>query len=235
VSFPKRSSLSIFWRKGGWIAPLVILAGIGTFVYTLPLYEKGQLLANDGLNVLGEITYRGSYTSGSGSKSSTTYRVRYSFTTPDDPYARGEQKISKDFDFALIGQDEVTVRYAASDPKVSEIELGRTATMAFRGFALSIFLILAGALGGALATKKAFAMVNLRKNGDIRKANVTSHSATEKSKKAGHAIWLDEAGHEGASLKANHANLPAVGSKITIFVDPAGKLQSLWEGDIGSR
>ena len=48
-------------------------------------------------------------------------------------------------------------------------------------------------------------------------------------------IWKDDAGAPGQSFACWPVNLPAIGTRITVYADPDGNIPSVWEGDCGTR
>ncbi len=235
MTYEKRSALAMFWRSGGWIALLLIFAGIGIGLYNATSRQAASLLASDGAEAFGEVTNK----TRSKSNKSYSYRVSYSFPTPDDPYTRGLQNVTVEFYDSVEVGGPVSVRYLPGDPTISEVDIGRTATMGWRGLALTIGLLAAGIGGSGFLIGKARALIGLRDHGEMREATVTSHAVDPKqkanTKDQARALWTDAKGGSGRSRPDDPGKLPPVGDTITIFADPAGRIDAVWEGDVGSR
>ena len=240
---PKRTLGSLFLRTGGWMFIIVIL--VATAFAGFSVYSRGraQGLARDGRDSMAMIVNKSHHVNGVGAGRShnTTYRVSYRFATADGKQLIGIQDVSAGF-FELVHEgDHIKVRYLPVHPATSEIEQGRNgnSSTTFLGASLLIF---AGGLGGLIVWwRKARSMIMLRDRGVPRAAKVTQLELIKSGKSAksparhGRALWRDDTGETGRSLVRAKNDLPSLQQVITIFADPAGKLPSVWEGDVGSR
>ncbi len=236
MTYKKRSVVAIFWRSGGWIALLLIAAGIGIGLFNVTSRQAGSLLASEGQEVLGEITNKARSRNGK----SYSYRVSYYFPARNDPYSPGLQDVTASFYDGVEVGDEVPVRYLPSDPTISEVDVGRTATMGWRGLALTIGLLTAGIGACGFLLGRSRALIGLREHGEMREATVTSHAVDPKRKDSAkdqmRLVWTDAQGGTGRSRPYDNADkLPPVGDTITVFADPTGKFDAVWEADVGSR
>ncbi|WP_372841774.1 DUF3592 domain-containing protein [Phaeovulum sp.] len=233
MRFKKRTAVGYFWHQQGWIYALLILAGIALATFKITEAQAAARVLADGVEAVGQVTDK-SYSSRAG-KGLTTYRLGYSFPTPDDPYTRGEQVVSQTFYDAQSEGAEILVRYLPSDVGISAVEPDSLATLYWLALAASAGLVLAGLAGGAYTILRALACVGLRETGEIRAAEVTGHVTEGKKNTTGHMQWRDAVGMTGRTDTRRLGDLLPVGTAITIFADPEGRRKAVWEGDIGSR
>lgn len=237
MSYQKRSLASFVWRQQGWVFALLVIAGIGLGAIKLASYQTASQFTADGVEVIGEVTHMTDYSTSSGKSISgrNSFRVSYTFATPSDPYNNGIQDVSEQFYKAQTDGGPISVWYLPSDPTSNAVDLDKLSSGFWLTLAIAAGVFLAGAIGLNFSVARARACIKLRETGDTLVATVTDHVSEGKKKINGHFQWRNADGLEGRSLTAPLANLPPVGSPITIFADPAQRLKSVWEGDIGSR
>ncbi len=236
MNYQKRSLASYVWRQQIWAFALLVAAGLGLGAIKISDYQTASQFAEDGVKVVGEVTHMKYYSSRTGSGgSSKTFRVSYTFATPEDPYNNGIQGVSEQFYEALTDGAPIAVWYLPSDPTSNVVDLDKLSSGLGLTLAIAAGVILAGAIGIGFSIARARACIKLRETGETLVATIT-HQVTEGKKKLkGHFQWRAADGREGRSLTAPLADLPPIGSSVTIFADPAQRLKPVWEGDVGSR
>lgn len=116
-----------------------------------------------------------------------------------------------------------------------EIEPGNAAFLALvgqigAGVAGVIMLILA-----RLGYRRAAAAVWMARHGVERQVTVTVHVDTNvqiNNRSQFRATWTEANGRGGQTRLRRHEDLPAIGSQITILIDPEGRRDSLWKDDL---
>ena len=237
MSYQKRSLAGYVWRQQGWAFALLVIAGLGLGAFKVSAYQTASQFASDGVEVIGEVTHMSDYSTSSGKSISgrDTFRVSYTFATPSDPYNNGIQDVSERFYEAQTDGGPITVWYLPTDPTSNAVDLEKLSSGFGLTLAIAAGVFIAGMIGLNFSVARARACIKLRETGDALVATVTDHVSEGKKKIKGHFQWRDADGLEGRSLTAPLANLPPIGSSITIFADPARRLNPVWEGDIGSR
>lgn len=235
MSYQKRSAVSLFLRGQGWVCLLFILAGVGLGYSSTNGLDTVSQLSSSGIETTGEVTNK---TESHRKGSSRSYSVSYSFPTTGDPYTRGMQAVTREYYDSIAEGDQVPVRYLPSDPTVSETEFGSPVSHQQLALFIAAALILIGLGYGVFLFRRARCSIWLRERGELRQAEVNGHDIenkdSDKAKRA-RALWRDASGKEGRSLLCALSELPPVGATITVFADPEGKMQGVWEGDVGSR
>jgi len=224
------------WRQQGWAFALLVIAGLGLGAFKISDYQTASQFAEDGVEVVGEVTHMTDYSSRTGSGgSSKKFRVSYTFATPEDPYNNGIQDVSERFYEAQTDGGPITVWYLPTDPTSNAVDLDKLSSGFGLTLAIAAGVIIAGMIGLNFSLARARACIKLRETGETLVATITHHVTEGKKKLKGHFQWHAADGREGRSLTAPLADLPPVGSSVTIFADPARRLKPVWEGDIGSR
>lgn len=229
--YKKKSVAGYMWRQHGWAFALLALAGLGLGAIKISAYQTASQFAAHGVEVVGEVTHMTDYST----KSRPSFSVSYTFATASAPYNNGNQAVSKSFYQALTDGGPISVWYLPSDPASSVVDRGKLSAGFGPALALAAALILAGVIGGSFSISRARACVGMRETGDALAATVIEHVSEGKKKLKGHFQWRDSSGAVGRSQAAALADLPPIGSPVTIFTDPARRLKPVWEGDIGSR
>ncbi len=211
------------------------LAGLGLGAIKVATFQSASRFADEGVEAIGQVTHMTSYDSGRHGTFRETFRISYSFATPIDPYTNGLQDVSETFYEAHTDGGPISVIYIATDPTVNVVELAKLS----KGFWISMVaaagLIVAGAVGAYFAATRARACVKLREAGTVTTATVAAHAVEGKKKRKARIEWCDSTGLTGTSLPMPLAQLPEIGSAVTIFSYQHGRLKPVWEGDIGSR
>lgn len=239
--FPKRSLIGLTFGSGGWLFLVVLLAAIGFTAISLAQIDMGQRLDVNGRDATAVVVKMASRINGVGTRSRTTsFTVSYQFKTADGANIRGIQSVSERFYNSVAKGDQRPVRYLPSDPKTSEIEIGRGTRAGSVFLMLAAVLIVVGFGGIAIWFHRARAKIKLRDTGDIRHAQVMAHELIARGKsgktprKYGRATWRDEADNVGQTGALLIGALPSVGQSITLYTGPSGK-PAVWEGEVGSR
>jgi len=220
-----------FFGVVGWLA-------LGAAVIAIVLALIGQSgarqadrLTHEGADAEATVT---SKRRTSDSDGGTNHWVRYAFGVGQETI-EARQDVSRTFYQRLSEGDRIPVRYWIGDPAVSEIELGAAASV---GWYAMIGAAVAAAVALVLARiswKSASNATWMGRHGLRRQVTVAAHRQTLveiNEVPQWKATWREADGREGASRMARREKLPAVGSPITILVDPEGRRDSLWEGDL---
>ena len=140
----------------------------------------------------------------------------------------------------------IMVRYLPGEPGNSVTsfdadsvdETGGLAVVAviFGGLGGLFVVVGGGGLGWLIAG--AVGRVSLRESGAERGAVVLAREETNvrvNGRMQWRIRWKDDAGALGHSRARAQDGLPEVGTRITVYADPAHKRPSVWEGDSGTR
>lgn len=214
------------------LVPLVfalIFGGVGW-------YQAGnaELLDRHGVDTLARITDREIRTRRDrDGDEQTDYLLSYAFDAGLGETVTGRQAVSSALYRRTRIGDDIPVRYVAHRPDVHEIEPGASRFLAwvFGGFGLLFGAITFG-LGYWLMRRKA-SLIRAARGGEVREAEVVSHqpsSITVNNQRLMEAQWRDARGEMGASTPARPEDLPAIGSVIAVYVDPATG-RGWWDGD----
>jgi predicted membrane-bound mannosyltransferase len=231
MAYEKRSVAGYMWRQQAWVFALLILAGFGLGAVKVAAHQLAAQFSAEGVEVIGAVSNMQNYTS----EKRETFRIAYSFATPADPYNNGIQSVSEAFYDAQTDGGPIPVIYLPTDPTVNVVELSKLSNGFWITMAAAVSLIVAGAIGAYFAASRAYACVQLRKSGKVATATVTKHAIEGKKKQKARLEWRDAAGETGQSYPMLLADLPEIGSSITLFIDPDDRQKSVWEGEIGSR
>ncbi|MEQ9462447.1 MAG: DUF3592 domain-containing protein [Haliea sp.] len=140
-----------FMRGRGWVYALLVAAGLGLGVYEISSYRTASRFAVEGVDSRGVVTHKADYSNGN----RKTFRLSYTFPTPDDPYTHGNQNVSGPFYHAQTEDAEIVVRYLPSDPSMNVVEAASMTKGFWMGMLLSLGLILGGAGGAVLGWSRA--------------------------------------------------------------------------------
>ena len=236
--FPKRSLINQTFRAGGWMFLIVLLLAIGLGLSAVLSAQTEQDFTREGQNAEAVIIKKSTRINGSGTGKArnTVYTVRYRFKTADGTLENGIQSVSKAFFDSVEKDGQYPVRYLLSNPKTSEVEIGRGAKAGTQFLQLAALLFVIGLGGMVIWVRRAKAKITLRDTGEIRRAEVMAHDLIERKNaeaKYGRATWRegDNIGQTGA-LPVNR--LPQVGQMIMLYTAPSGK-PAIWEGEVGTR
>jgi len=238
--FHKRSLISLTFGSGGWLFLVVLLAAIGITAVSLAQKDMGQRLDANGQNATAIVIKMASRINGTSKRHTRSFTVSYQFKTVDGANIRDIQNVSEGFYNSVAKGDQRPVRYLPSDPKTSEIEIGRGARAGSVFLMLAALLIVVGFGGIAIWFRRARAKIKLRDTGDVRHAQVMAHELIVRGKsgktppKYGHATWRDKADNVGQTGALLIDKIPGVGQSITLYTGPSGK-PAVWEGEVGTR
>lgn len=232
-----RTFLAHFFRTGGWVAPLVLLFAAGLLIAGLATRAERLELARYGTTGAAEIVRKYSRLERSGSShgSHRRYYVEYRFTPPGGAVASGRKSVSFAYYDAVNPGDRRAVLYSSRDPAVAELEgpPGRASELAMEAF--GGLLAVAGLAVVAWARGRAAGLVWMQRNGLPRPAEVIRHDRTGirvNKRPLWRAVWRQDDGTEGQSAAQRPENLPGIGSRITVMVDPERHRPAVWEGDL---
>jgi hypothetical protein len=207
----------------GLVAVFAVLAFFGS--------RSAVRLDREGADAIARVTDMRRLGDGDGG---TDYAIRYSFTVGDETI-EDRQLVSLLFYQGVNEGDTLPVRYWTGDPSLSEIEPGAASSMGRIGMiGATVSGLVALALGRRAWSRASYATW-MGRNGFRRQVTVAAHRVTNvriNDVQQWQATWQEADGREGASRMADQHKLPAVGSQITILVDPDGRRESLWEGDV---
>jgi hypothetical protein len=240
MSYPKRSVAQLVFSATGWVlAGLLGLAG-GLAIPAVILLGQGWRLDGAGVEVTGQVTrlwLDNAMCAQSPSQSCTYDMVDYVYEAAGATL-QGQESVSGPFYAGLHQGGPVQVRYVAQDPGTSEIEIGLTLIGAVFLALLALAIGGAGAFGLWRRLRMARGMVQMRDTGVMRRAMVTSLVPSRirvNNRQQWVMRWTDSAGAEGRSRMRGVEDLPAAGSEITVYADPAARVPPVWEGDCGTR
>lgn len=235
-----KSTFRLFMKLNGWIALIPLLIALVTGSITLSEGHKAQRLADDGgVTQATVIHLRRSYYTDSDGDQRTKYHMEYSFTANGQNYQM-EEIIGRGMFSRLNSGDKTEVRYWRPDPTVNEIEPGTTTTTIWVTKIASALTLAGGLFWIIRSWTRASRATRVRDRGDKRQATVTHHIKTgvRVNKVPQYRLaWQDEDGVTGKSWFVSGRRLGEwpEGSELTIYADPAGKLPSVWEHDVGVR
>ncbi|MBL9046534.1 MAG: DUF3592 domain-containing protein [Tabrizicola sp.] len=232
---PRKSFLRQFLSPWGGFA---LLAAIFALI-CLAIWQSGartaDRLAREGAETIAEVTdIRRTSSRDSDGDIDYDYEVAYRFTVNDRVY---EDRADVAYDFyAKTGHgDSLPVRYWIKDPSLSEIEPGSSSAQALFGQIATGIFGLATLVMARLGWRKARQAAWMVRHGVPRQATVSRHVNTRvevNDQPRWRAVWHDSTGREGSTRMARLDRLPEVGSQITILIDPEGRRDSIWEGDL---
>ena len=231
MAYKKRSAVGYMWRKQAWVFAVLVLAGLGLGAIKTADYQLASRFDAEGVEVIGAVSHMNDYAN----RNRETYRISYTFDTPDDRYNSGLQDVSETFYDAQAVGGPITVWYLPTDPTVNIVEPTKLSSGFWVTMIAAAGLVFSGFIGAYFATVRARACVQLRETGKVTTATVSAHAVEGKKKRKARIEWRDSTGITGSSLSMPVAQLPAIGSTVTIFSDQHGRQNPVWEGDIGSR
>lgn len=119
------------------------------------------------------------------------------------------------------------------DPEVVDASGGMGVVALIFGGLGGLFALLGGGGLGWLIWRARMGR-RLRETGTARGAVVVAQeetSITVNDRRLWRITWTDDAGGRGKSRGRARVDLPQPGARITVYVDPRGKLEAMWEGD----
>jgi len=162
------------------------------------------------------------------------YEVSFSFTVDGKTYD-DSRNVSHGFYLKVTTGDRVPVRYWTKDMSVLEIEPGSAEFQALLGKIASAVSAGAVLILARLGWRRAAAGAWMVRYGVERQVGVTGHVDTKvkvNNVRRYRATWKEADGREGTTRMRRQEDLPTVGGKITILVDPRGQRDSVWKDDL---
>ena len=234
------SFIRLYNRGFGWLTYFLLPFAI---VFTLiAMFEgrKFERLRDEGVTVTATITDKDiEITTDSDGDKSTTYYLSYDFLAGTRPVS-DRDSVGRGFYNSLSIGDRTELRYWGPDPDVNEIEPGSTRTTIWITKVLAVILLTGVGAWTERCWRKASRAIRVRDRGERTTATVTGHYKTGVSvnKRPRFRLeWRDERGRGGRSFlhPKNVLDLYPVGSEVTVYADPQGRLASVWEADVGPR
>jgi hypothetical protein len=240
MGYPQRGMLSLVLAKAGWLFGVAALTGLQLGIPAVNGLRDGWALSTQGVDVLGQVSDMQITTRSCGKDnmdSCTDYDIAFDFPVAG-VLTHGTAKVSEGNYRALTLKGPIKLRYLPYDPAVNEVaaEAGLIGSVALALIALAFLALGVWGLGARL--RAARRMIWLREDGLVQRVRVGAlvDAKTEINNVAMWRItWSDGAGLASRSRLYRQADLPPLGSEITIYADPAGKAPSVWEGDVGTR
>jgi len=169
----------------------------------------------------------------------TTYYLEFDFTAQGQSY-QIRDSVGRSFWNGLQPGETTPVRYWRPDPEVNEIEPGATRKSIWITKILAVIVLSLAGVWAERCWRKAARARKVRDHGKRHRVTVTDHFQTSvkvNNRPRWRLEWQDPSGRVGRSYmyRKEVLNTYPVGSEITIFVDPRGRLPSVWEGDVGPR
>lgn len=173
-------------------------------------------------------------------KGSHSYWIRYRFTTPLDQAVEADTKVERGVWERLAEQEPISVRYAASDPRVHRVEgekVERVLPIVFTGVG-AVLGIVGGVIFGK-GVRRFRRRRRLEREGIVAEGTVTrvaerNFSINRVRQWTIYYTYSDYRGqsHEGDSglIPPEEASAWQVGDKGTVRFDPARTEDSIWVG-----
>ncbi|MEO6299600.1 MAG: hypothetical protein ABIV25_01710 [Paracoccaceae bacterium] len=240
MSYPKRGRLGLMMSVAGWIFAAMIGLGIVLAVPAYSEFRTGWRLDEAGAEVTGRIAslVQGTHSCGKNNLSTCEdFTVGFDFAAAGVGW-HGSASVSSGFYAGLSEGGSIVVRYVIDDPSITEVDLGTTLIGGVALWLIALGFMVAGGIGLWFRLRMATRLVRLRDDGTMRLATVTSQDRANvrvNGIQLWTMSWLDDAGVVGKSRMQRQKYLADVGAKITVYVDPVGKLPPAWEGDSGTR
>lgn len=233
-----RSLVRLFHKLTGWIVYIPLTIAIVTGLIAMFEGRKADRLASDGAVASASITdKRIEISTDSDGDKTTTYYLDFTFAHERNT-VRDSESVSRSFYNSLDIGDTAPVRYWQPDPQVNELEPGSTTQTIWVTKIISAIALAGAVLWGERCWRKARRAIRVRDRGVRRRAEITAHLSTgvRVNKQPQYRLgWRDSEGREGRSFMMGRAKLAdfPVGMALDVYADPAGRLPSVWEGDVG--
>lgn len=236
---------SLFVRTYGWLGLVFIGIGLIALGFAVSNYNHAMAPGPDGQRVSAEVVCPCVRPVVEGGESVAHHYIVVSFALENGDVVQAEQRVPARFNRPLQRGDTIKIRYLRSDPSVIEVQFARAWSWVF--FLTPIAL---GALGFGIywtLTSWAWAVgaIRLRESGVRREVEVIGHYNTTMSAPHKEGVpgenptmvrlkWREDNGTVGYSIMASEVKLNKhiIGSKISVFSDPEGRLSSVWAGDV---
>lgn len=226
-----------------------IFALVGTIFLAVGWFSwaEGQRFAAEGVTTMGvvEKTWESQHDcrdddSGT-TRKCTDFNVGYSYVVEGRSY-QASGTTGYDQWASLSEGAEIKLRYLPSDPESVATSFSRDEVSDTGG--MGVLALVFGGMGGLFAAigwggvawlvLRARAAAWMRQNGVKRGAVVVTQeetSVTVNDRRMWRITWTDDTGARGQSRGRAREDLPGVGTRISIFADPQGKREAIWEGD----
>jgi hypothetical protein len=135
----------------------------------------------------------------------------------------------------------ITVWYLPDQPDTHDLARGTRLWLGLFGLLGACLFVCVGAMGSLAAIVRVGQTAFLRSVGLRQTATVIriKRGRGDYMTQSWTLIWKDETGRFGVSNQQmvlfHSREPPPIGSTITIYADPTGKLPPVWEGDVGAR
>lgn len=230
----------MFLRLWGWMAAFPLVFAVAFGLIAMHEGRKAERLERDGAVAQATITGKRidvSYDS-DGDKD-TDYVMELRFRADGRDLA-DEEEVSRGFYHAHHIGDRLSVRYWRPDPAVFELEPGSTDRKILWTKIGSIVALVIAGFWGERCWRKASRMVRLGDHGARRRATVLAVERTNvrvNNRPRYRLTWEDDEGFRGRSLMGPHERFDdwPEGGEITVYADPAGRLDPVWEEDLMLR
>ena len=238
--YPKRSRASLIFGDAGWVFGLFLLGGAATGVPALFMLGHAAQLYSQGVPVQGKVDQLWQTQESCGKDnldSCNRYHVHYSFDA-GGPLHEDTASVGAEFYASLQAGGAIAVRYVRGNPDINEVEGGWSA---FGGVLLLLFSLVFTAVAAVAIWTRVRTVLRgerLRDTGLARQATVTGQARTNitvNNRQLWRITWRDDSGAEGQSRGRALPDLPATGTVITIYADPAAAVPAVWDGDFGTR
>ena len=214
----------------------VAVLAVTVFLIATPVIHdlrSGWALRFNGVDTTGQVTRLWHH----GRGKTLEMFVAYAFDVDGRNFS-GENAVDETLFRSLSKGDSIALRYGADDPQLSTISIfGEHRGMRAVGYCV-LFVMAMVLLLAAISSKieASYRMNYLRKVGVRRSAVVNRHANGLGFSDGSFSsiVWQDEKGAAGQSSMMR-ARLPILGTKITVYADPEGKLPAIWDGEFGKR
>ncbi len=218
-------------RVSFWLAIVfILLSGIFAPFGYLELRD-GRLLAREGVDTQGSVVDRVTESrrrSSGGTSHSYYITVRFPGSDGRNHSARHSVSVAE-YNRLSLGS-VVPIRYAASDPGVTEMEAGDSAGTG----RMLLGLAGLGALGGLASLvflgRGVAAQRRAATEGERRMVPVTGHKRSGKKNSRYFQVEWNDGGQTRRTAAVREDRLPAIGSDIAVYLDPRSG-RGWWEGE----
>lgn len=193
--------------------------------------KDAALLARDGIDTRGVVIDRHVTTNRRNTGATTeTYYLTLRFTDAQDQTRTAHHSVShRVYDDTHIGT-AMAMRYAASDPTVTEFEAGKTRSYSalfgtIGAVSAVASVIFAWVLVASLRSQRRAAQI-----GERRMAKVTELVRNDKKHSKYYFVHWQAGDLSGNSTPQHLTRLPALGDEIPVYIDPRNG-RGWWEGE----
>ncbi len=224
-------------RKGGAVCLALSFGSLIMMGDALPDLSKVWHLSRNGMETNGTVLRH--YTNGTSGKGNRFW-VEYQFEAQGRN--TGSAPVSESEWVAYRPGRPIAVWYLPDDPDNHSISPGGALWQTLIFCLLGAFFLSCAILGTLAILVRTIRQAYLRSVGLPMTATITRIASSGRSSFISQSwimIWKDETGRQGRSDPRTawfHSREPLpIGTTITIYADPKGRLPSVWEGDCGAR